>query len=53
MRIIFMGNPEFAVPSLKCLVQSDYDVTAVMTNPPKQMGRGNKERRSSIDAQAS
>ena len=52
MRIIFMGNPEFAVPCLKCLAQSVHHVTAVMTNPPKKMGRGNKERRSQIDAAA-
>ena len=52
MRIIFMGNPEFAVPCLKCLAQSDHHVIAVMTNPPKKMGRGNKERRSQIDAAA-
>ena len=52
MRIIFMGNPEFAVPCLKCLAQSDHHVTAVMTNPPKKMGRDNKERRSQIDAAA-
>lgn len=39
MRIIFMGTPDFAVPSLDILVQNDYDVVAVVTAPDKPGGR--------------
>lgn len=35
-----MGTPEFAVPSLKALVENDYDVVAVITAPDKPAGRG-------------
>ncbi|MFA9409438.1 MAG: methionyl-tRNA formyltransferase, partial [Candidatus Dadabacteria bacterium] len=33
MKIIFMGTPEFAVPSLKALIESDHDVVAVVAQP--------------------
>lgn len=42
MRVIFMGTPEFAVPSLDMLVREGYDVAAVVTQPDKPKGRGNK-----------
>ncbi|MCX7711933.1 MAG: methionyl-tRNA formyltransferase [Clostridia bacterium] len=42
MRIIFMGTPEFAVPSLDMLVKEGYEVVAVVTQPDKPKGRGNK-----------
>ncbi len=42
MRIIFMGTPEFAVPSLKILVENDYEIVAVITAPDKPKGRGRK-----------
>ncbi len=40
MRIIFMGTPEFAVPSLNVLVENHYDVLAVVTQADKPAGRG-------------
>jgi methionyl-tRNA formyltransferase len=41
MKIIFMGTPAFAVPSLKAIAESNkYQLTAVFTAPPKQQGRG-------------
>ncbi|MBI5196431.1 MAG: methionyl-tRNA formyltransferase [Nitrospirae bacterium] len=40
MRIIFFGTPEFAVPSLKALLDSGHEVLAVVTQPDKQSGRG-------------
>ena len=40
MRIIFMGTPEFAVPSLERLVLNKYQVLAVYTQPDKPAGRG-------------
>lgn len=43
MRIVFMGTPEFAVPSLKILVEHGYDVVGVITATDKYGGRGGKQ----------
>ncbi len=40
MRIIFMGTPDFAVPSLDALVAAGHDVCAVYSQPPRPAGRG-------------
>jgi methionyl-tRNA formyltransferase len=40
MRIIFMGTPEFAIPSLKILLENQHDVVGVVTAPDKPRGRG-------------
>jgi methionyl-tRNA formyltransferase len=40
MRIIFMGTPDFAVPSLNALVAAGHDVVAAYTQPPRRAGRG-------------
>ena len=40
--IIFLGTPEFAVPSLEILIQSDYIISAVVTVADKPSGRGQK-----------
>lgn len=40
MRILFMGTPEFAVPTLETLVQGGHEVCAVYTQPDKPKGRG-------------
>ena len=40
MRIIFMGTPDFAVPSLNALVAAGHAVCAVYTQPPRRAGRG-------------
>lgn len=42
LRIVFMGTPEFAVPSLEILVQNGYNVVAVVTAPDKPQGRGQR-----------
>lgn len=42
LRIIFMGTPEFAVPSLETLVTNGFQVVAVITAPDKPQGRGQK-----------
>lgn len=39
LRIIFMGTPEFAVETLRALVEGDYNVVAVVTQPDKPVGR--------------
>lgn len=42
MRIVFMGTPEFAVPSLQALAESQYKISAVVTQPDRESGRGRK-----------
>jgi methionyl-tRNA formyltransferase len=42
LRIVFMGTPEFAVPSLEVLVTNKFKVVAVITAPDKPQGRGQK-----------
>lgn len=39
MRIVFMGTPDFAVPSLRMLVDNGYDIAAVVTQPDRLKGR--------------
>ena len=43
LRIVFMGTPEFAVETLKALVEHDYHVVAVVTQPDKPVGRHQNE----------
>ncbi|MBR4888906.1 MAG: methionyl-tRNA formyltransferase [Clostridia bacterium] len=40
MRIIFMGTPDFAVPSLQALIDAGHEICAVFTQPDKPKGRG-------------
>jgi methionyl-tRNA formyltransferase len=40
MRIVFMGTPEFAVPSLEALLKSDDEVVGIVTQPDRPKGRG-------------
>lgn len=42
MRIVFMGTPEFAVPSLRALKENGYDVVGAITQPDRPAGRGHK-----------
>ena len=42
LKIVFMGTPEFAVPSLKIIVENKYEVVGVVTAPDKPQGRGKK-----------
>jgi methionyl-tRNA formyltransferase len=48
MRIVFMGTPEFAVESLKILVENDYNVVGVITMPDKPAGRGHNLQFSAV-----
>jgi len=41
VRILFMGTPEFAVPSLKALV-GEHEVVGVVTQPDRRAGRGQR-----------
>ena len=40
MKIVFMGTPEFAIPSLQKILESKHQVIAVVTAPDKERGRG-------------
>ena len=42
MRVVFMGTPDFAVQSLNALVDAGHEVKAVITQPDRPKGRGNK-----------
>ena len=42
MNIVFMGTPEFAVPSLQALLESSHRVVGVFTQPDRPRGRGNR-----------
>lgn len=42
LRIVYMGTPDFAVESLRALVENGYNVVAVVTMPDKPSGRGHK-----------
>ena len=48
LRIIFMGTPEFAVPTLQTLVENKYPIVAVITAPDKPAGRGLKLSQSPV-----
>lgn len=52
MRIIFMGTPEFAVPTLAALAEAGHTVVAVYTQPPRPAGRGKKLTPSPVQAEA-
>lgn len=52
MRIIFMGTPDFAVPTLNALVAAGHDVVAVYSQPPRPAHRGKKETPSPVHARA-
>jgi len=48
LRIIFMGTPDFAVATLKTLVDNDHNIVGVITAPDKPAGRGRKLNESAI-----
>jgi len=52
MRIVFMGSPDFAVPSLDALVEAGHDVVAVYAQPPRPAGRGKAERKTAVHERA-
>jgi methionyl-tRNA formyltransferase len=52
MRIIFMGSPEFAVPTLDALVAAGHEVVAAYTQPPRPAGRGKSERPTAVEMRA-
>ncbi len=50
MKIVFMGTPNFALPSLKALYSAGHDIVAVYSQPPRPAGRGQKETPSPVHA---
>ena len=52
MRIIFMGSPDFAVPTLNALVAAGHEVVAAYTQPPRPAGRGKGERATAVEMRA-
>lgn len=52
LRIVFMGSPDFAVPSLEALIGSPHRPVAVVTGPDKRRGRGNELSPTPVKAMA-
>ncbi len=52
MRIIFMGSPDFAVPTLDALVEGGHEVVAAYTQPPRPAGRGKGDRPTAVEVRA-
>ncbi|MDD3411412.1 MAG: methionyl-tRNA formyltransferase [Eubacteriales bacterium] len=48
MRIVFMGTPDFAVPSLEALIEAGHEVAGVFTQPDRPKGRGGKVQQSPV-----
>jgi len=48
MKIVFMGTPEFAIPSLQAIIESEHELVAVVTVPDKPVGRGLKIKASPV-----
>jgi len=48
LRIVYMGTPDFAVEPLKQLVENDFNIVGVVTNPDKPAGRGQKIQESPV-----
>ena len=47
-KLIFMGTPDFAIPTLKSLIHHGHDITAVVTQPDRPKGRGRKSMASPV-----
>ena len=50
MRVVFMGTPAFALPSLRALHEAGHEIVAVYSQPPRPAGRGQKETPSPVHA---
>ncbi|MBI1308318.1 MAG: methionyl-tRNA formyltransferase [Proteobacteria bacterium] len=47
-RVVFMGSPPFAVPSLRALAEAGHEIVAVYTQPARPAGRGQKEQKTAV-----
>ena len=52
LRIVFMGTPDFAVATLKALVENNYNIVGVITAPDRPAGRGRKLNESAVKVYA-
>jgi methionyl-tRNA formyltransferase len=52
MRVVFMGSPEFAVPSLNALVEHEHEIVAAYCQPPRPAGRGKAARKTAVHQRA-
>jgi methionyl-tRNA formyltransferase len=52
MRIVFMGSPDFAVPSLDAVVEAGHEVVAAYAQPPRPAGRGKADRKTPVHERA-
>lgn len=52
MKVIFMGTPEFAVPTLEKLFHDGHDISLVVTQPDRPSGRGKKLKKSEVKIKA-
>jgi methionyl-tRNA formyltransferase len=52
MRIVFMGSPDFAVPSLNTLVDAGHEVVVAYCQPPRPAGRGKADRKTAVHDRA-
>ena len=52
MKLVFMGTPKFSVPALKALEQSNHQICAVYSQPPRPAGRGKKLKLSDVHKEA-
>jgi methionyl-tRNA formyltransferase len=48
MRIVFMGTPQFSVPSLRAMIESGHEIVGVFTQPDRPKGRGGKVQTSPV-----
>jgi len=52
LKIVFMGTPDFSVPTLSEIIGAGHDVAAVYAQPPRKAGRGMAERKTPVHAHA-
>ena len=48
LKIVFMGTPEFSVPTLESLINNNFEILSIYTQPPKKSKRGQKINASSV-----
>ncbi len=52
LRVAFLGSPDFAVPTLRALIDAGHEVACVYAQPPRPAGRGKRERPTAVQAAA-
>ena len=52
LKLIFMGTPEFSVPTLAALLDAGHEIACVYTQPPRPAGRGKGEQKTAVHKRA-